>query len=144
MVGNSISRGTKKFVHPVLDPLAITTGHMRAFLGNCLHYNVSYIHVYLCNHPSLLLMPTFYKRPVAPRRRKANNRNDLPTPDSASSETQEQRWATLIVMRARFFLHLYQGARLLIHVYMPFTLSYSIPFLLKEIKVQLMLFFLRY
>ncbi len=31
--------------------------------------------------------------------------------------------------------HLYQGARLLIHIYTPFTSSYSIFFLLKEIKV---------
>ncbi len=33
------------------------------------------------------------------------------------------------------FSHLYQGARLLIHVVTPFTSSYSISFLLKEIKV---------
>ncbi len=38
-MGNSISRGTKKFIHPVLDPLAITTGHMREFLGQIFYPN---------------------------------------------------------------------------------------------------------
>ncbi len=33
------------------------------------------------------------------------------------------------------FYPLYQGARLLIHVHTPFTPSYSVSFLLKEMRV---------
>ncbi len=37
--------------------------------------------------------------------------------------------------KASIFSPLYQGARLLIHVHTHFTQSYSISFLLKEIKL---------